>query len=46
MEDVQRRLTGLIPKMKGISYEEKLSRLGLYILEFSTKIILLNCTRF
>ena len=32
---VHRRFTRLIPGMTGLSYEEKLSRLGLYSLEFS-----------
>ena len=33
-EAVQRRLTPLIPGMKGRSYKERLYRLGLYPLEF------------
>ncbi|XP_055492007.1 uncharacterized protein LOC129697443 [Leucoraja erinacea] len=31
---VQRRFTRLIPGMPGLSYEERLDRLGLYLLEF------------
>ena len=34
IEGVQRRFTRLIPGMAGLSYEERLSRLGLYSLEF------------
>jgi len=32
-EGVQRRFTRLIPEMRGLTYEERLSRLGLYSLE-------------
>ena len=34
IEGVQRRFTRLIPGMSGLSYEERLDRLGLYSLEF------------
>ena len=34
IEGVQRRFTRLIPGMAGLSYEERLDRLGLYSLEF------------
>ena len=34
MEGVQRRFTRLIPGMSGLSYKERLSRLGLYSLKF------------
>ena len=34
LEAVQRRFTSLIPGMRGLSYEERLSRLGRYSLEF------------
>ena len=34
IEGVQQRFTRLIPGMAGPSYEERLSRLGLYSLEF------------
>ena len=34
IEAVQRRFTRLIPGMAGLSYEERLKRLGLYSLEF------------
>ena len=34
LEAVQRRFTRLIPGMGGLSYEERLERLGLYPLEF------------
>ena len=34
MEGVQKRFTRLIPDMRGLAYEERLSRLGLYSLEF------------
>jgi len=34
LEAVQRRFTRLIPEMRGLPYEERLSRLGLYSLEF------------
>ena len=34
MEGVQRRFTRLIPGMAGLSYVERLERLGLYTLEF------------
>ena len=34
IEGIQRRFTRLIPGMSGLSYEERLSRLGLYSLEF------------
>ena len=34
LEGVQRRFTRLIPEMRGLAYEERLSRLGLYSLEF------------
>ena len=34
IEAVQRRFTRLIPGMVGLSYEERLKRLGLYSLEF------------
>ena len=34
MEAVQRKFTRLIPKMRGLSHEERLNSLGLYSLEF------------
>ena len=34
IEGAQRRFTRLIPGMAGLSYEERLSGLGLYSLEF------------
>ena len=34
IEAVQRRFPRLIPGMAGLSYEERLKRLGLYSLEF------------
>ena len=34
LEGVQRRFTRLIPEMRELAYEERLSRLGLYSLEF------------
>ena len=34
IEGVQRRFTRLIPRMAGLSYVERLERLGLYTLEF------------
>ena len=34
LEEVQRRLTRLIPELRGLAYEERLRRLGLYSLEF------------
>ena len=34
IEGVQRRFTRLIPGMSGLSYEERLDRLGMYSLEF------------
>ena len=34
LEGVQRSFTRLIPEMRGVDYEERLSRLGLYSLEF------------
>ena len=34
LEAVQRRVTRLIPGMKGLTYEEGLNSLGLYSLEF------------
>jgi len=34
LETVRRRFTTLIPAMKGLTYEERLSHLGLYLLEF------------
>ena len=34
LEWVQKRFTRLIPEMRGLAYEESLSRLGLYSLEF------------
>jgi len=34
LEGVQRRFTRLIPELRGLAYEERLSRLGLYSLEF------------
>ena len=34
LERVQRRFTRLIPELKGLAYEERLSRRGLYSLEF------------
>ena len=34
LEGVQRRFTGLIPELRGLAYEVRLSRLGLYTLEF------------
>ena len=34
LEGVQRRFIRLIPEMRGLDYEERLSRLGLYSLEF------------
>lgn len=34
LERVQRRFTRLIPELRGLAYEERLSRLGLYSLEF------------
>ena len=34
LEVVQRRFTRLIPELRGLDYEERLSRLGLYSLEF------------
>ena len=34
LEGVQRRFTRLIPEMRGLAYEERLNRLGLYSLEF------------
>ena len=34
IEAVQLRFTRLIPGMAGLSYEERLKRLGLYSLEF------------
>ena len=34
LEGVQRRFTRLIPELRGLDYEERLSRLGLYSLEF------------
>ena len=34
LEGVQRRFTRLIPELRGLSYEERLNRLGLYSLEF------------
>ena len=34
IEGVQRRFTRLIPGMSGLSYDQRLHRLGLYSLEF------------
>ena len=34
LEGVQRRFTRLIPELRGLAFEEKLSRLGVYSLEF------------
>ena len=34
IEGVQRRFTRLLPGIAGLSYEERLSQLGLYSLEF------------
>ena len=34
LEGVQRRFTRLIPELRGLDYDERLSRLGLYSLEF------------
>ena len=34
LEGVQRRFTRLIPELRGLAYEERLSRLELYSLEF------------
>jgi len=34
LERVQRRFSRLIPELSGLDYEERLSRLGLYSLEF------------
>ena len=34
LEGLQRRFTRLIPELRGLAYEERLSRLGLYSLEF------------
>ena len=34
MEGVQKSFTRLIPEMRGLAYEERLSKLGLYSLEF------------
>ena len=34
LEGVQRRFTRLIPEMAGLMYEERLTRLGLFSLEF------------
>ena len=34
LEGVQRKFTRLIPELRGLAYEERLSRLGLYPLEF------------
>ena len=34
LEGVQRRFTRLIPELRGLAYQERLSRLGLYSLEF------------
>ena len=34
LEGVQRTFTSLIPELRGLAYEERLSRLGLYSLEF------------
>eukprot|EP00061_Rhincodon_typus_P015754 g43611.t1 len=33
LERVQKRVTGMLPSMEGISYEERLGKLGLFSLE-------------